>query len=65
LGEIEIKCIKNLLEEDCTSKKIKEAVFEKFNVSVSVPTIFGFSFKRVSRVTAVSPSDKSMKNGIQ
>ena len=62
LNEIEIAFIKNLLEEDCTLSlnKIKDAIFEKFNLSVSKPTInkyidnFGFSFKRVSRVAARS-----------
>lgn len=72
-NEDEINFIKNLLYNDCTLslKKIKEAIFDKFNITVSLPTIhkcidnFGYSFKRVSRVAAVSLSDELRQHRIR
>ena len=66
MNAVQIDFIKNLLEDNCTVslKAIKEAIHAKFNISVSITTVhkyvdnFGFSFKRVSRVAAVSLSDE-------
>jgi len=70
---MQIRFIRHLLEDNCTLSlaAIKKAILEKFNLTVSLPTInkyidnFGFSLKRISRVAAASLSNDLRERRMQ
>ena len=67
MNSLQVDFIKNLFDENCTLtlKQIKESINAEFKKNVSVGTIhkyvsdFGYSFKRVASVAAVSLLDES------